>query len=140
MIHRRIYLRKVNKRVHSPALMLSKKGLSLSVSPEYHVFTGCPFPSLYAGPLNQDQFVVDNPMVISSALLSDLANLVKKVQSGMFVDMKEIFSDSVALLQRLPLVRYHTILVCKDPGYARYSDMGLLLPRIIISPYHHKIC
>ena len=64
MIHRRIYLRKVNKRVHSPALMLSKKGLSLSVSPEYHVFTGCPFPSLYAGPLNQDQFVVDNGNII----------------------------------------------------------------------------
>ena len=60
-----------------------------------------PSQALYAGPLNQDQFVVDTPLVISSALLPVPGNLVKKVQSGMFVDMKEILSDSVALLQRL---------------------------------------
>ena len=60
-----------------------------------------PSQTLSACPLIQDQLVVDTPLVVSSALRRVPGKLVRKVQSGMFVDMKEILSDNVSLLQRL---------------------------------------
>ena len=60
-----------------------------------------PSQTLSACPLSQDQLVVDTPLVVSSALPPVPGKLVRKVQSGMFVDMKEILSDNVSLLQRL---------------------------------------
>ena len=60
-----------------------------------------PSQTLSVCPLGQDQLVVDTPLVVSSALPPVPGKLVKNVQSGMFVDMKEILSDNVSLLQRL---------------------------------------
>ena len=84
----------------SVAMSLSQPSPSMS---QQSIMSSLATPSqtLSAGPLDQDQLVVDTPLVVSSALPPVPGKLVKKVQSGMFVDMKKILSDNVSLLQRL---------------------------------------
>ena len=72
---------------------VSLSAQSLNVSIEYHVFTDYPFPNLVcwpsrSGPIDGWYHLPYLPPMPGK--------LVKKVQSGMFVDMMKILSDNVS--------------------------------------------